>query len=172
LGVVLDPAEKGRAARLLPGETEEVEARHVGNASPVTDTAVRIRDRKLDPGVLRAVSGRPDDGVDVELAAVGEADRAAGRGDRPRLQFDAVALQPARARPDQRVAVAQPAPEPRLDRLRQQPRLRQPPEEVAAEEPLRQWHLARTNRKMRSMGRGEFPCDLEAGVTAADDENS
>src|SRR5439155_7228782 len=96
---------------------------------------------------------------------------AAGGGDRPRLQFDPVALQLARARPDQRVAVAQPAPEPRLDRLRQQPRLRQPPEEVAAEEPLRQRHLARTNRKMHSTGRGELLCDLEAGVTAADDEN-
>src|SRR5689334_5515139 len=52
LGVVLDPAEKGRAARVLPGETEEVEPRHVGHASPVTDDAVRICDEKLDPGVI------------------------------------------------------------------------------------------------------------------------
>jgi len=104
---------------VLPREAEEVKARHVGHASAVKDAAVRIRDGKLDPGVIRPVPGRPDDGVDVELAAVGEADRAARRGDRPRVQFDAVALQLARARADQRVAVAQPAPEPRLDRLLQ-----------------------------------------------------
>src|SRR5689334_23113662 len=137
LGVVLDPAEESRTARVLPGETEEVETRHVAHASTVTDDAVRIRDGKLDPGLIRPESGRPDDGVDRELAAVCEADGAARGGERPRLQLDAVALQPARARADQRVAVAQPAPEPRLDRLVKQPRLRQPPEEVAPEEPLR-----------------------------------
>src|SRR5690242_16577057 len=97
LGVVLDPAEECRAARVLPGETDEVETRHVGHAAPVTDGAVRIRDGKLDPGVIRLVSGRPDDGVDLELAAVGEADGAAGGGERPRLQLDAVALQLPRA---------------------------------------------------------------------------
>src|SRR5690349_13163620 len=46
LGVVLDPAEECRAARVLPGETEEVEPGHVGHASPVTDDAVRICDEK------------------------------------------------------------------------------------------------------------------------------
>src|SRR3954451_20789686 len=171
LGVILDPAEESRAARVLPGETEEVEPRYVGHASPVTDAAVRICDGKLDPGVIRLVSGRPDDGVDLELAAIGEADRATRGGDRPRLQLDAVAPQLARARPDQRVAVAQPAPEPRLDRLVKQPRLRQPPKEVAAEEPLRQRCLARPDRELDAMGRGELRRDLKAGVTAADDEN-
>src|SRR5579884_3999628 len=85
LGVVLDPAKEGRAARVLPGETEEIKTRHVGHASPVIDGAVLIRDGKLDPGAIRLISGRPDDGVDVELAAVGEADCAARGGDRPRL---------------------------------------------------------------------------------------
>src|SRR5581483_6987380 len=171
LGVVLDPAKEGGAARVLPGETEEIETRHVGHASTVTDGALRIRVGKLDPGVIQLVSGRPYDGIDLELAAVGETNRAAGGGDRPLLQFDAAALQLARARADQRVPVAQPAPEPRLDRLRHQSRLRQPPEEVAAEEPLRQRCLARPDRELDAMGRGELLRDLEAGVTAADDEN-
>src|ERR1041384_855396 len=43
LGVVLDPAEERRAARVLPREAEEVKARHVGHASPVTEMTVRIR---------------------------------------------------------------------------------------------------------------------------------
>src|SRR5581483_494873 len=133
LGVFLDPAKEGRAARVLPGETEEIETRHVRHASPVTDGTLRIRDGKLEPGAIRLVSGRPNDGIDLDLAAVGETNRAAGGRNRPRLQLDAVPLEPARARADQRVAVAQPAPEPRLDRLFQQPRLRQPPEEIAAE---------------------------------------
>src|ERR1043166_8331042 len=77
LGVVLDPAEEGRAARVLPREAEEVKARYVGHAAPMTNATVRIRNRKLDPGVIRAVPGRPNHRVDLELAAVGKADGAA-----------------------------------------------------------------------------------------------
>ena len=40
LGVVLDPAEERGAARVLPGEAEEVEARDIGDAPPVADAAV------------------------------------------------------------------------------------------------------------------------------------
>src|SRR5690242_16860133 len=63
LGVVLDPAKEGRAARVLPGETEEIETPDIGHASPMTDgaRALRIRDGKLDPGVIRPVSSRPND---------------------------------------------------------------------------------------------------------------
>src|SRR5438067_2540188 len=123
LGVLLDPAKERRTARVLPGETEEVETPDIGHASPVTEAAAWICNGKLDPGVIGLVSGRPDDGVDLELAAVGEANRPTRGGDRPRLQFDAVPLQLARARADQRVAVAQPAPQPRRGRPLQPSRL-------------------------------------------------
>ena len=66
---------------------------------------VLVEDRQLDPGVVGAVARRPDDGVDLELAAVFEANRAAIGVDEPRLELDAVALlQLARARADQCVA--------------------------------------------------------------------
>src|SRR6266508_3754798 len=35
LGVVLDPSEQRGSPRVLPGETEEVEAGHVGDSAPV-----------------------------------------------------------------------------------------------------------------------------------------
>src|SRR5439155_1330792 len=100
--------------------------------------------------------------------------RRSGDGYRGSVKNVVAQLRPstqARARADKRVAVAQPAPEPRLDRLVKQPRLRQPPKEVAAEEPLRQRCLARPDRELDAMGRGELRRDLKAGVTAADDEN-
>src|SRR5437764_1420725 len=55
LGVVPDPAEERRTARVLPGETEEVETPDIGNASPVTEAAAWICDGKLDPGVIGPV---------------------------------------------------------------------------------------------------------------------
>ncbi len=50
--------------------------------------------------------------------------------------------------------------------------LRQPPEDVAAEEPLRQGRLARPNRELNGVARRQFFCDLEAGVTPADDQDA
>ena len=44
LGVVLDQAEQCRAARVLPGQAEEVQAGDVGDASPVAEPAVRVGD--------------------------------------------------------------------------------------------------------------------------------
>src|SRR5215218_10034885 len=40
LGVVLDPAEEGRPARVLPRKAEEVEARHLGHPSTVLHAAI------------------------------------------------------------------------------------------------------------------------------------
>ena len=50
--------------------------------------------------------------------------------------------------------------------------LRQPPEDVAAKEPLRQGRLARPNRELNGVTRRQFFCDLEAGVTPADDQDA
>src|SRR5919109_3192319 len=172
LGVILDPADESRPARVLPGEAEEVEAGNVGHASAVTNAPVLIAHRRLDPRVVGAVARRPDHGVDVEVAAVGEADRASARGDDARLQVDAVAPpELARARADQRVAILEPASDPGVDRFLDQARLRQPPEEVASEEPLRQRLLPRADGEVNLVGRGELLRDLVAGVTSADDDN-
>src|SRR5262245_62509329 len=90
---------------------------------------------QLDPGVVGAVAGRPDDRADVERAVVAEADRAAFGCDGARLQLDSVpALQLAWCRADQSVAVAGAAAEARVDGLVEQAELAEPPEEVAAED--------------------------------------
>jgi hypothetical protein len=47
LGVVLDPADQRRAARVLPGETEEVEAPDIGNAAAVPQTPTFVEDRQV-----------------------------------------------------------------------------------------------------------------------------
>ena len=157
---------------MLPGEAEEVEARNVADAAAMTQTTVVAVDRQLDPRVVGPVARRPDHRVDLELAAVGEADRATLRADRARPHHDAVALHLARARPDQGVAAPRAPAEPRVDGLREQPELRQPPEEVAAEQALRQRRLARADREVNLAAAGQLLRDLEAGVAAAHDEHA
>src|SRR3954467_4438038 len=88
LGVALDPAQQRRAARVLPGEAEEVQAGDVGDTAAVAQAAVLVGDVEIDPGVVGPVAGRPDDGVDVELRAVGEAHRPPRAADRPRPEGD------------------------------------------------------------------------------------
>src|SRR5262245_61073474 len=105
----------------------------------MTETAARIKDRKVYPGVVRPVSRRPDHGVDLELTPVLEARRTSARVDDAWSHLDAVApLELARARADQGLSRAQPAPEPRFDGRVQEPGFRQPPEEVATEDSLGQ----------------------------------
>src|SRR6185295_4950744 len=81
LSVVLHPSEQCRAASVLPGQTEEVEAGNVGHASAVAQSAGLVDDGKLDPGVVGPVSGRPDDRVELELAPVLEPHSASIRVD-------------------------------------------------------------------------------------------
>jgi hypothetical protein len=71
LGVVFDPPEQRGSPRVLPGETEDVEAAHVGDPAPVKQLSVVVGNGKLDPGVVEAVARRPDDRVDVKRALVG-----------------------------------------------------------------------------------------------------
>ena len=78
---------------MLPGEAEEVEAGNVADAAAMAQATVGAVDRQLDPGVVGPVARRPDHRVDLELAAVGEADRAPVGADRARPHRDAVALQ-------------------------------------------------------------------------------
>src|SRR5262249_58600661 len=110
----------------------------VGDAAGVTQATLLVEDREVDPGVVGAVAGRPDDRLDGELAAIIEPHRVAVGGRRTRSQLDVVALlEHAWARADQRVARAQLAADTRLDRLVEDACLRQPPAQVASEQPLR-----------------------------------
>src|SRR5687767_4440307 len=104
LCVVLDPSDERRASGVLPRKAEEVETRKVGHAAPVLDSPGGIDERQIDPGVVGAIPGRPDHGIDLEFAAVGKGrSTARGTGD-ARLERNAVAAYLARARPDERVA--------------------------------------------------------------------
>src|ERR671930_965389 len=148
LSVIFHPADQRGPARVLPGKAEEVEARTVRDTAAVPQATTGIDDGQVDPRVVGAVAGRPDDRGDVELAAVVEAHRVAVSIHRARFQLDAVTLlQLAWTRADQSVARAQLAAEARLDRLVEDARFRQPPEEVAPEQPLRQRRLPRADRQ-------------------------
>src|SRR3954452_8967069 len=70
--VVLDEAEQRRAARVLPLQAERVEARDLGHATAMPDPAVLAGHWKLNPAVVVAETGRPNDGVDLQAAAVRE----------------------------------------------------------------------------------------------------
>src|SRR4051794_6558012 len=106
LCVVGDEAEERRATGVLPGEAEEVEPRNLADAATVAQAPLLVVPRQLHPRVVGPVAGRPDHGVEIELAAAGEAHDATVGGNRPRMHSDAVAADIAWARADQRVAAA------------------------------------------------------------------
>src|SRR4029453_1103700 len=171
LGVVLDPADQGGAARVLPCQSKEVEAGYLGYPAAVPEPAVGIEDRKMDPGVVRAVSGCPEDCIYLELASILEPDRPSVRVDATRLQLDAVApTELTGARADECLTRAQPTAKPRLDGRVQESRLRQPPEQIPPEQALRKRRLARADREDDLVRSRELLCDLEARVAAAHDE--
>src|SRR4051794_17444069 len=93
--------------------------------------------RELDPREVRPVARRPDHGVHVELASVGEADVASRGAHRTRLELDALPLRRARRRSDERVPpLPQSPPDPRIHALVEETYLHEPPEQVTAEQPL------------------------------------
>src|SRR6185503_20084754 len=141
LGVFLHPADERGAARVLPGQAEEVEAGDVRDAAPVDEFAVGARDGQVDPGVVERVTRRPDDGGDVECRAVLEDDRPPGRANGPRLHPDAGTLGGARARADEDVTGAQPPPKLRIHTLLEDAELAEPPEEIPSGDPLRERRL-------------------------------
>src|SRR3954447_15083698 len=97
IGVVLDEAEQRRAPGVLPGQPEEVDPRRAGHAALVYDAAAFVEHRHVDPGVVAAEAGRPDDTPNVELAGVAESHRRAGGVDRPAVELDSLAAEAARA---------------------------------------------------------------------------
>src|SRR3954469_16758433 len=101
LGVVPNPADERRAARVLPGKAEEIEAGNVGDPPAVDQLAVAICDRKVDPGVVEAVPGRPDGRGDVERRAVLEDHRSPGGAYGAAWHGRSGALGCARARADE-----------------------------------------------------------------------
>src|SRR5437764_11081341 len=70
----MDEAEQGRAAGVLPGQAEEVQAGELGDAAPVGYLPIADHAGNADPGVVRTVAGCPDGNASVQRAAVGEAD--------------------------------------------------------------------------------------------------
>src|SRR4029453_5946388 len=77
-GILFDEAEQGRAAGVLPGQAQEVQAGDLGHAASVYHSPVLDRCWDVDPGVVGRVAGRPDYAPDgIQCAAVGEADRSA-----------------------------------------------------------------------------------------------
>src|SRR5689334_18039098 len=94
-----------------------------------------VEGRQTYPGVIGAVPGRPDDGVDLQLAAVFETHRTSVDVHEAGSRLDAVAFpELARARADQRVPRGELPPQARVEALVQDPRFRQPPEDVAPEQ--------------------------------------
>ena len=89
------------------------------------------------------------------------------------FELDAeAALELARARADQRVAVAGRRPKRESTVLSSRPSLGQPPEQVAAEDPLGQRRLPRADGEVHRVRRRELLGDLKAGVAAADHEHA
>src|SRR5688500_399841 len=92
----------------------------------------------LDPRVVDAVTGGPDDCVVLRRLAVGEGDGAtAGAGD-PRPLADTAAAQLAQAAADDDVSLGEPPAQPRGGRDPRHPQGCQPPPQIAAQGTLRQ----------------------------------
>src|SRR5262249_13841757 len=107
-GVVVDEAEQGRAACVLPRQSQEVQAGNVSDAAPVDYLPVADHAGNADPGVVGTVAGRPDDDAGIQAAAVGEADSTAVRAGDPRPEPDPSCAEPAAAAADDEVAARHP----------------------------------------------------------------
>ena len=172
LGVVLDETEQRRAARVLPGRPRKYRPGMSLTPRRWREPAVPVGDVEIDPGVVGPVAGRPDDGVDVELRAVGEAHRPPRAADRPRPERDTDRRLSSRGLEPMSVSRSRARrPEPRVDALVEQAQPRQPREQVASEQPLRQRGLPRADGKVHGVRRRQLLGDLKAGVAAADDED-
>src|SRR5437764_1876763 len=99
-GVMVDEAEQGRATAVLPGQAEEVQARDIGDAAPVECVPVTGYAGDVNPGVVRAVTGRPDRDAWVQAGAVGEPDGAPVRGGHCGPEPDPGPAEPAAAAAD------------------------------------------------------------------------
>src|SRR6476659_7653158 len=137
-GVFVDESEQGRAAAVLPGQAEEVQAGDIGDAAAVDQVPVTGYAGDAYPGVVRAVTGGPHHDADVQAAAVGEPDgapfRAGHRGPEP----DPGRPEPAAAAADDDIGPPpQPASQPGPGGDAHQAEPGEPPEQVLARQPLR-----------------------------------
>src|SRR5205085_605636 len=64
LGVAGHPAEPTRAPRVLPRQAEEVQAGTARHAAGVGRVPAPVENRYVDPAVVAAEAGAPDDGGD------------------------------------------------------------------------------------------------------------
>src|SRR5947209_17366710 len=71
-GVFLHPEEQRGAARVLILHPEEVEAGKIGDAATMHGSAVLVEHGGPNPGVVGAITRRPHDSLDRELAAAFE----------------------------------------------------------------------------------------------------
>jgi len=111
---VVNEAEQGRAASVLPGQAEEVQAGNPGDAALVGHFAVVGHAWYVDPGVVGAVAGRPDDHADVQVSAVGELDGALVRAVHGGPEPDSGRLKPSAAAADDELPARHPPPRPGL----------------------------------------------------------
>src|SRR4051794_36266312 len=116
LGVVLDEAEQCGPARVLPLQAHEVQTGNLRHSALVPDVSV-LGDGQIDPREVRAIPGRPDDGVHLQLTSVLEADGSPGGAGRAAVQHDPRALGRLRTRSDQCFRGPHPTAHPRLARL-------------------------------------------------------
>jgi hypothetical protein len=64
-GILVDEAEQGRAARVLPGQPQKVKGWDLGDTASVYYPPVPKRCWDVDPGVVGAVAGRPHHHADA-----------------------------------------------------------------------------------------------------------
>src|SRR5690348_17257622 len=94
-GIVVDESQQGRAASVLPGQAEEVQAGNFGDAALVGHLAVACHFGYENPGIVGAVTGGTDHHADIQRAAVGEPDGGPVGAGQPGPEPDA--LSPERA---------------------------------------------------------------------------
>src|SRR3954453_6715217 len=170
LGVVLDPAEQRRTARVLPGQAEEVQTWHLGDSALMLDLPAGVEDRQRDERVVEPEARRPDDSRDGDLGAVGEGHRRAPGAGRPWQHVDALSPCPPWTGPDERLPVLHPLTDRRGHGLVHQAGRLQVAEEVPTEDALRKRRLARANREVDLARLGQLRGDLEPGVPTSHDE--
>ena len=136
------------------------------------DAPVLVLDAgKVDPRVVDAETGGPDDDVVFARPAIGETDRAVCRANRARANVDAMPLELLVPSADHDVALRQPCAEARVESDPGDPEPRQPPPDIAPEGPLRKRGEPVTDGDVDVAGLGKLERDLTAGVCSPNDED-
>src|SRR5439155_7653364 len=151
LGVVADPADQRRAARVLQVHAEEVQPGRIADAAPMAGRAALVEDWNLDPRVVGPEARRPHDRLHVEGSPVGESDGPAACRDGARQELDAVAARELpQAGADQQVSALRPA-APTVERRLDEADALAPPVQALAEDPPGQARKAPAAREVDAM---------------------